>query len=365
MRNKLLVSSLSLSVALFACKQPVKNSYTVTGDIRGIKGPYIYLERMVGDSAKTDSAAIKDGHFEFKGTMEEPAMAYLSTKEKYIELFLENADIRVNGNIDSLKNLQIIGSVSQTEYDSLNASIKAITDQEDTIYERYDVAAHQKDSAAKSLLEGQIDSLRAQRQKGVEIFIAGHPHSSVSLHEIAAMTYAGDYPKMEELFLSLDTALQNSGTGKSLAKQLALIKRREVGEKAMDFTQTDMRKQPVQFSRYSKGKYVLLDFWASWCGPCRAENPNVLKAYNRFKEKNFAVLGVSLDQDSAKWEQAVLKDGMPWMQVSDLKGWKNEVAAQYAIQAIPFNFLVDTNGIIIAKDLRGGALEKKLSEVLK
>lgn len=352
-------------VVLFACKQPAKDSYTLTGDIKGIKGPYVYLVRFVGDSTINDSTVIKDGHFEFKGAVKEPVMAYVSNKEKYIELFLENADIAIRGNIDSLDNLQITGSATQMAYDSLKTSIKAITDIEDKVYDEYRVADRGKDSTAISLLEVRMDSLRTQRHKGIEAFIAGHPLSPVSLHEIEGLTLSGDYPKLEELFLSLDTTLQNSQRGKALAKQLAIMKRREVGEKAMDFTQKDMQNRPVQFSQFSKGKYVLLDFWASWCGPCRAENPNVLKAYNRFKGKNFEVLGVSLDEDSAKWKDAVLKDGMPWMQVSDLKGWKNEVAAQYAIQAIPFNFLVDTNGVIIAKGLRGGALEKKLAEVLK
>jgi peroxiredoxin len=187
----------------------------------------------------------------------------------------------------------------------------------------------------------------------------------VSLNEIAGMTYAGNYPELEGLFEGLDTAVRGSAGGQHLAGVLTVMKRREIGEKVMDFTQSDLQGHPVQFSGYRKGRYVLLDFWASWCGPCRAENPNVLKAYNRFKTKNFVVLGVSLDDDSTKWREAVVKDGMPWTQVSDLKGWKNQVAEQYGIQGIPFNFLVDTTGTIIAKGLRGPALEKKLAEVLQ
>jgi peroxiredoxin len=149
-----------------------------------------------------------------------------------------------------------------------------------------------------------------------------------------------------------------------LAKRLAILKNSSLGEPIIDFTLHDLDDRPMTLSDYRKGKYVLVDFWASWCGPCRAENPHLLKAYNRFRSKNFSVLGVSLDEDGASWKEAVHKDGMPWAQVSDLKGWNGDVPLKYGIQAIPFNFLVDTNGIIIAKNLRGTELEKRLEEVL-
>lgn len=131
----------------------------------------------------------------------------------------------------------------------------------------------------------------------------------------------------------------------------------------MDFTQNDINGKAVKLSDF-KGKYVLLDFWASWCGPCRAENPNVLKAYNQYKDKNFTILGVSLDEKGDAWQKAIKDDALPWMQVSDLKGWQNEASSKYGISGIPANFLINPEGIIIAKDLRGEDLETKLAEVL-
>ncbi|MBB6271885.1 peroxiredoxin [Pedobacter cryoconitis] len=135
---------------------------------------------------------------------------------------------------------------------------------------------------------------------------------------------------------------------------------------APDFTQNDVNENPIKLSSF-KGKFVLIDFWASWCKPCRAENPNVIKAYAKYKDKNFEILGVSLDEETGKtaWIEAIKKDGITWPQVSDLKGWKNEAAKLYAIKSIPQNFLIDPSGKIIATNLRGEELEKALDKFLK
>ncbi len=172
----------------------------------------------------------------------------------------------------------------------------------------------------------------------------------------------GDYHDVKKIYDYLDPSVQVSVTGQQIAKRLIVLQRSSIGETMLDFTQKNMSGEPVRFSNF-KGKYVFVDFWASWCGPCRAENPNVLKAYNQYKDKNFTVIGVSLDDNGEKWKKAVKDDNMPWTQLSDLKGWKNEVSTYYGIQAIPSSFLIDPQGRIIAKGLRGEALNQKLAEL--
>jgi peroxiredoxin len=168
---------------------------------------------------------------------------------------------------------------------------------------------------------------------------------------------------MERRYLSLDEKVRQSQIGKSLAEFIAYNKVGAVGTDAIEFTQNDLSGKPLSLSSF-KGKYVLIDFWASWCKPCREENPNVVKAYNKFKNRNFTILGVSLDQNGDAWKKAVEKDGLSWPQVSDLQAWNNSAAALYHVQSIPQNFLVDPNGKIIAKNLRAEQLETKLCEVL-
>ena len=165
------------------------------------------------------------------------------------------------------------------------------------------------------------------------------------------------------MYKALTLYAQQTNAGKRIAKKLAVLKRSAIGQPFIDFVQNDTSGHPIRLSGY-KGKYVFLDFWASWCAPCRAENPNILSAYNLYKNKNFTVLAVSLDEDLNKWKKAIEEDKMPWQEVSDLKGFKNSVAKTYGISAIPCNFLIDPNGIIIAKNLRDVALKNKLAEVL-
>ncbi|MNR01571.1 Thiol-disulfide oxidoreductase ResA [compost metagenome] len=215
-------------------------------------------------------------------------------------------------------------------------------------------------------LEDRYAKATAERDVLLKTYINENPDSFFSLTALKELGDSDmDVNALEPIFNKLSTGLRNSTAGKDFAKLMDKARATSVGAIAMDFTQNDVNDKPVKLSDF-RGKYVLLDFWASWCGPCRQENPNVLKAYNTYKDKNFTVLGVSLDQPGKKqdWLQAIEKDGLTWTQLSDLQGWKNAASTLYGVRGIPANFLIDPQGKIVGKDLRGEALEKKLEELL-
>ena len=349
------------AAAICACGQMKKHQATITADITGLKDSVVYLSIPVADSAKTDTIPVKDGKFTWTGETTEPVKVFLMFPTRYVDFFLENADIHITGHADSLSNLKITGSASHDENGVYETSIKSITDQEEKLYGKYEEV--KDNDSAKGAWEEKAAELRKQRRTATMHYITAHPKSPVSLSLLSDMAVMGEYKQLDSLYQLLDASAQKTAVGGRLTARIAILKKSAIGEPMIDFTQPDVNGKPVKLSDF-KGKYVLLDFWASWCGPCRAENPNVLKAYNAYKDKNFTVVGVSLDESGEKWREAINQDGMPWIQLSDLKGFRNEVAHQYGIQAIPSTFLLNPEGVIVAKNLRGEALHKKLQELL-
>ncbi len=370
---KIVLSLLLLASAAAAQQEP----FVIEGKIGSLNAPAkAYLFYSSNDEPRRDSVELADGRFHFSGNAAHAARATLALSHDgtgtrsvrdYLTVYLHQGTITVNSS-DSVSKATISGSKLNEDNQRLQAALKPVNEKSKVLSAFYQAATEEerKTEVFRKSYQEKRGPIR-EETKAIQLdFIKNNPQSFISLS--ALQQYAGAVPDVETiepLFTVLAPEVRNSEAGKAYATQLENIKRTAIGKPAPAFTQNDPDGNPVNLASY-KGKYVLIDFWASWCGPCRAENPHVVKAYEQYKDKNFTVLGVSLDDEKGReaWLKAVQDDKLTWTQVSDLKGWKNEAAALYAVRAIPQNFLLDPNGVIVAKNLRGEALEKKLEELL-
>lgn len=262
-----------------------------------------------------------------------------------------------------IANAKFTGSTINEDYLRLEKILEPITNKMEVISQ--EITATKDAEVAKELWK-QYDSLKLAKRPLLKTFIQTNSTSFIALTTLKE--YAGSFPDIstiEPMFLELATSVRNTSTGKEFYKFLMDRKNLTAGAKAPDFVQNDIAGNPVNFSSF-RGQYVLLDFWASWCAPCRDANPGLTKIYQQFKNKNFTILGISLDNIDRKeaWLKAIKQDNLTWTQVSDLKHWENEVVKLYSIKAIPQNFLIDPEGIIIARGLNNEELEEKLNELL-
>ncbi|MGE4569026.1 MAG: redoxin domain-containing protein [Bacteroidales bacterium] len=317
-------------LALAAACQPKAPSFEIKGTVTaGPSEGYVLLQEYKGNAFVTvDSALITDGKFNFEGVLETPLMYALTRKEsRPVTFFLENSPIEVKLAAD-LASSEIKGSVS-------NDLFRSVT-----------------------------DSLMKTENFDIQPLIAQNPTSTALAFILQRyMAYNLDAAKLEASIAQFDPSIASCDYLVELTATVQKMKSTEVGAVAPDFTQNDPEGKPISLSSF-RGKYVLLDFWAAWCGPCRAENPHVVEAFHAYKDKNFTVFGVSLDREKDAWLKAIADDKLEWAQVSDLKFWENEVAVLYGIRSIPSNFLLDPEGKIIARNLRGEALKAKLKELL-
>jgi peroxiredoxin len=377
--KKVILSALMLApIALMA-----QSDFTLKGSTKSVaNGNKIYLVFAENGQRLTDSAVVNNGAFEFKGKVTSPVMGNVFNKVNpyvkgantknmdYTALFIEPGNITLNS-ADSLKSAVAGGTAANIDNAKLSAMLKPLTDQEKVLNEEYSkyTKEQKEDKVVMDALIGKFNAIRDQKTPIYLKFVRENPKSYISLMQLNSLASNDKVTAdVEKLYATLSPELKATKIGQAIPATIEATKKTAVGVMAMDFTQNDADGKPVKLSDF-KGKYVLVDFWASWCGPCRQENPNVVEAFQKFKDKNFTVLGVSLDGGNTRttkeaWLKAVEADQLTWTHVSDLQGWNNAVSSAWGIKSIPANFLIDPNGKIIAKDLRGSALQSKLSEIL-
>lgn len=364
MKNLFLVAI--LAIAFFSCQQ---KNFKIDGTIEGVTEGQAILKNIVdGMPTSIDTAKIEAGKFTFTGSEDEPQLylIFIDNNRMPIVFFGENKNITIKANTEKINEAVITGSPVTDIYTSFAKEIPGKKRME-AIQSEYQQAMSSGDQDKMTVLKEEVTELMEEQKAYFIQFIKDNTNNVVGANMAMQAANEFEFDEFKELVSKFEANLGDHCYVKDLKKALEPLEKAAIAEKATavgevapDFSLESVSGKSIALSSL-KGKYILVDFWASWCKPCRAENPNVIKAYNEFNAKGFDILSVSLDKDSMAWKKAIEEDGLIWNQVIDGKG---DIATTYGVSNIPFTLLLDKEGKIVAKNLRGEELTNKLNELL-
>ena len=370
---KKIVFIITSALLFVACNNLKDNEFLISGTANGIengKKVFIEVQTETGTLAK-DTAVVTDGKFELKGITEEIDLGFIRIENEQINLpiILEEGKIEINIVKDSLHKSTLGGTPNNDKFQKFNTESRAISEKV-AKFEKDNGPEMQKaqmsnDTVTINKLLKEYKKFQNEMNDYSKKFIKENPDAylSVLLLENFLMRQYLTPEEIKSYFESLNKEVKETKSGKKIKTALDSMSAIVIGKPAPNFSAPSPEGKTISLKE-SLGKVTIIDFWASWCGPCRAENPNVVALYNEFHPQGLNIIGVSLDKDATKWKDAIAKDGLVWSHVSNLKFWEDPIAKQYNVQSIPATFILDAKGNIVAKDLRGEELRAKVAALL-
>ncbi len=363
--KKTSIISLVILILLGCSQKP--SSYTISGKINGItEGKVVLQKKSEGEYVTIDSTQMKAGNFTFTGKINSPEIYYLkiADKKKPINFFVEASEILIKGHIDSLYQVYVTGSKTQDKLNAAGYQLRDFAVIQQNLYKQYNEARKDGNETLMSEINEKWSQLNKERNEKIKELVAENSSNVVGPYLVLVnLLHTLTFDELKAITDNFDASIAESEYVKTLKNRVETLSKVQIGNTAPDFTLNTPDGESLSLSSL-KGKYLLIDFWASWCSPCRYESPRVVKLYNDYKDKDFTILSVSLDTKKENWIKAIEDDGLTWHHVSDLQGWNNSAADLYGVKSIPHTVLMDKDQKIIAKNLRGEELRKKLSELL-